>query len=58
MYACTNVFMCMSRWGESGPQFKSGKFSKTESEAIIKRVHDYASANGIPVEVSNDDRVV
>ena len=42
-----------SRWGEAGGQYyKSGKFSKRESDLIIAKIKEYADSQNITVEVS------
>jgi hypothetical protein len=40
------------QWGEQGAEFKSGKFSKSESALVVRTIQAYAEANNIPVEVS------
>lgn len=39
------------QWGEQGAEFKSGKFSKSESALVVRTIQAYAEAHSIPVEV-------
>lgn len=40
------------KWGETGGNFKTGKFSKRESELIVAAINDYAAKHAIPTDVS------
>eukprot|EP00952_Eustigmatos_sp_NYUAD-ZCMA_P005332 23314-Eustigmatos_ZCMA.PRE.1 len=46
------VVPAQHKWGESSADFKNGKFSKKESEDILKAIQDYAQEHDIPIEVS------
>jgi hypothetical protein len=39
------------KWGESGPHFKQGKFSKRETDLIVESIRAYSEANNITIEV-------
>lgn len=47
------VVQVTHKWGEVGDSFKSGKFSKRESELIIAAINDYTTKHDISTDVSH-----